>query len=95
MARDLRSIQQIVLVCQGKDCKKAGAKDVVCGVKNALKELGAHRETMILKTKCTGQCKKAPLMSVQPDNVWVTEATEKSAHAAVHACLGRKLKIVS
>ncbi|WP_249755634.1 (2Fe-2S) ferredoxin domain-containing protein [Microvenator marinus] len=95
MARDLRKIQNVVLVCQGKDCKKNGAKDVLCGVKSALKDLGAHRETMIVKTKCTGQCKKAPVMGIQPHGVWLTEGTEKSAAATIHATIGERLKIVS
>lgn len=95
MARDLRQIQNMVVVCQGKDCKSAGGKEVLDGVKSALKDLGAHKQTMIVKSKCMGQCKRAPVMSVQPDNVWVTEASEESAAATIHVSLGSHLKLVN
>ncbi|MEZ4458629.1 MAG: (2Fe-2S) ferredoxin domain-containing protein [bacterium] len=87
MARDLNRFQHVVMICQGKDCKKEGSKELAKAVKDCARELGLHRHTMIVKTKCTGSCKSAPVMCVQPSNQWVVKATPQSAADALRAAI--------
>lgn len=94
MARNLNDLKQIVMICQGKDCKKRGSKELEKAIKDCAKELGLKRDTLIVSTKCTGNCKRGPVMCVQPSNTWVTEATPKEAAAAFHAAV-TPLRLVS
>ena len=82
MARNLNDLKHIVMICQGKDCKKQGSKELAKAVKDCAKELGLQRDTLIVNTKCTGNYKRAPVMSIQPSNTWLTEATPDEAVAA-------------
>lgn len=94
MARNLNDLKQIVMICQGKDCKKRGSKELAKAVKDCAKELGLKRDTLIVNTKCTGNCKRAPVMCVQPSNTWLTEATPADA-ADAFRLVASPLRLVS
>lgn len=79
MARDLNTLQHVVMVCHGSDCKDHGAKDLAKAVKDCARELGLMRDTLVVKTKCTGACKRAPVLSIQPANIWLTKTNPKEA----------------
>jgi NADH:ubiquinone oxidoreductase subunit E len=85
MARDLNDLKHVVMVCHGSDCKHEGAKELAKAVKDCARELGLMRDTLVVKTKCTGACKRAPVMSIQPANVWLTRATPAEAIEAFRA----------
>ncbi len=85
LPKRLQRTDYVVLVCEGKDCKKQGAKDVRKALKNHVKAKGLKRSVLILKTKCTGNCKRAPVCGFNPGNVWVVEATPKTACEAFDA----------
>jgi NADH:ubiquinone oxidoreductase subunit E len=70
-------IEQVVLVCNGKDCKKRGAKELRRTARSTLREMGKRRSTHIVQTKCNGFCKLAPIVSIQPHNVWLSETDEE------------------
>ena len=48
-------------------------------LKDLIKEKGLKDEVEIVKTECTDRCKFAPILSVQPANVWLREYSEKDA----------------
>ncbi|MFU8805115.1 MAG: (2Fe-2S) ferredoxin domain-containing protein [Bradymonadaceae bacterium] len=81
-------IEHVLLVCYGSDCKKNGARDVFQAAKGCVRDLGRKRSTHIVKTKCNGMCKQGPIISHQPSNTWVTEATAETARGLIRDKLG-------
>ena len=79
--KQVEDIKAVVLVCHGSDCKKKGAKGLAKAARGCLRELGHKRSALVVRTKCNGFCKKAPLVSLQPQNAWVVEADEKGVIA--------------
>ena len=61
-----------VFCCQGSDCTKAGAKEILKEFRDEIKDSGLKRRTHIVKTQCAGLCKCAPVVAVfaeQPQGV--------------------------
>jgi len=58
-----------IFVCAGKDCKKAGAKELEKSFTIELKEKGLSKSVKILNCKCTDRCKEAPVAIV--NNHWL------------------------
>lgn len=77
--KKIERIERLVLVCNGSDCKKKGAKGIRKALKRASKDEGIFRSTHICKTKCNGFCKAAPIVGFSPGNVWLTDTDEESA----------------
>ena len=73
----------MVVICNGSDCKKAGAKALRKTAKSKLRELGLNKQSIIVKTKCTGNCKRAPVACVQPLNRWLFKVDEEDLIAAI------------
>ena len=53
-------------------------------LKHLLKQEDMKDEVEIVKTECTDRCKFAPVLSVQPVNVWLKEYSEKDASKIIH-----------
>ena len=83
MARDLENVHTVILVCHGSDCKKAGAKKLAKAARECARTAGKRKETMVIRTRCTGQCKRAPIVSLQPQRIWLTDTTEDDLHHAL------------
>jgi NADH:ubiquinone oxidoreductase subunit E len=77
--KKLNRIERIVLVCNGSDCKKKGAKSLRKALKKAAKDEGVFRSTHICKTKCNGFCKGAPIVGFSPANEWLMKTDEDEA----------------
>lgn len=71
--------EKAIYVCVGSKCGKRGGKDMCKELKDLIKEKGLKDEVEIVKTECTDRCKYAPVLSVQPANVWLREYSEKDA----------------
>ena len=89
MARDVDGIERTVMVCHGSDCKKGGAKKLDREARNCLKSLGAQKQTLLVRTLCTGLCKQGPIVSIQPCNTWITHATGKRVTKRLVAAFAR------
>ncbi len=87
MAKNPTDIQNVVMICNGSDCKKRGAKEIGKALRGCAREHGCKKSTMFVRTKCTGLCKNAPVVCVQPNNKWVTKATPEKAILALQAAL--------
>lgn len=83
MPKNLERAELFVVICQGSDCKKAGAKSLVRQAKRTLKEHKAMRQVTILKTKCTGNCKRAAICGLVPGGPWLEEAEEADLERAL------------
>jgi NADH:ubiquinone oxidoreductase subunit E len=77
--------QQFLFVCNGKDCKKGGCKEIEKAVKSELKQKKQQKALKIIKTKCTGKCKKAPVVIAK--NQWMTEMNVKKTLEVVNLML--------
>ena len=67
MTRNLTRSNMFVLICQGSDCKKAGAKTLTTAAKKHLRARDAHKESLVLKLNC----KRAPICGILPQQVWI------------------------
>lgn len=52
--------RQLIFVCTGSDCKKAGAKKLLKELKEALNAPDRKGKYKLIKTKCLDRCKTAP-----------------------------------
>jgi NADH:ubiquinone oxidoreductase subunit E len=84
--RDVSKIQNVVMTCNGSDCRKRGSKELGRCARRIARDLGARKSTMFLQTKCAGLCKQAPVVVVQ--NEVVVKADEKSVTRAIQRHLG-------
>ena len=71
--------EKAIYVCVGSKCGKRGGKDMCKELKHLIKENGLKDTVEIVKTECTDRCKFAPVLSVQPANVWLKEYDERDA----------------
>lgn len=78
----------MVLVCHGSDCRKNGAKKIRTEAKDTIRALGLQKECMLVRSRCTGHCKQAPIACIQPANVWIENASEKKLAKAIKQELG-------
>ena len=80
MSKNLQRAEIIVAICQGGDCKKAGAKGLRRDAKQQLRDAGLLRRSIVLGMKCTGNCKRAPICGVLPQGGWIERADDASLH---------------
>jgi NADH:ubiquinone oxidoreductase subunit E len=69
--------ERVIYICQGSKCSKRGGKDIYKSIKAYLKYTGKKDQLEIIKVECSDRCKFAPVLSIQPDNIWLKECTEK------------------
>jgi NADH:ubiquinone oxidoreductase subunit E len=66
---------KVIFICDGKKCGNY-SKDIRKGFKELIKENGLKKEIDLQYTDCTGNCKLAPVISMQPANIWIGELEE-------------------
>lgn len=80
-----------LLLCAGIRCKARGADAVAAAVAEELRARSAQDEdVLVTRTLCQYPCNAAPIISVYPDNIWLTTATPDSARALVARLLDRQ-----
>jgi len=77
--------KHFIYICNGGDCKKKGAKDLLKACAKDLKSKGLTKVTKQIKTQCTGRCKEAPVMLVKDH--WLTRVKTKDVPAVLTSCL--------
>ncbi len=77
--------------CQGSDCTKAGAKEILKQLKTEVRDCGLKKNTHIVKTECAGLCKCGPVIAVFADQekgvqplVWYGKVKLKDATRIVN-----------
>ncbi|QCR24703.1 (2Fe-2S) ferredoxin domain-containing protein [Pontibacter sp. SGAir0037] len=82
MSKAFKTPEKVIYVCTGSKCKKKGGKDIGKALRSMIKDMGLKDQVEIIKTECTDRCDYAPVMSFQPDNVWLKQTTEFEAKQA-------------
>ncbi len=85
----IEDIQRIVMICHGKDCKKAGARKLRDCARERLRDHGLRKNTLIARTHCNGLCKQAPVVCLQPANVWLSQTSPRQLQRAIDDHLAR------
>jgi NADH:ubiquinone oxidoreductase subunit E len=71
--------EKAIYVCTGSKCGKKGGKAICKELRDLIKENGLKDEVEVIKTECTDRCKFAPILSIQPANIWLKEYDERDA----------------
>ncbi|MGB3682813.1 MAG: (2Fe-2S) ferredoxin domain-containing protein [Rubrobacteraceae bacterium] len=66
----MRDYDSHVLVCEGGDCKKRGAKDTRRALKDGLRAAGMNGDVRVDCVDCLGFCKHGPNVVVYPSGTW-------------------------
>ncbi|MEE1900202.1 (2Fe-2S) ferredoxin domain-containing protein [Flavobacterium rakeshii] len=75
--------EKVIFMCDGKKCGRYNKSLRKC-FKEELKEAGLKKDVDIVRMECTDNCKQAPVMCLQPQNVWLAEVNEKGVKEIVN-----------
>jgi NADH:ubiquinone oxidoreductase subunit E len=75
-------------ICTGSKCSKRGSKDMYKHLRAYLKKEGLD-DIELIATECRDRCKYAPVMAVQPHNIWLKEYTAKEVIKVLEKITGR------
>ena len=75
--KKLDAPEKVIYVCDGKKCGRY-SKEIRKGFKIAVKECGLKGNVQVVRMDCSDNCKNAPVVSLQPQNVWMGEVDEKN-----------------
>ena len=67
---------QVIYICTGSKCKKRGGKELCKLFRDQAKSAGLKNTVEIIKTDCTDRCDFAPVLSFQPQNIWLHHVAE-------------------
>lgn len=81
MGKDYSKVENFLFICNGSDCKSSGAKELEKMFSYELKYRGLKDKTVIIKTKCTGRCKEAPVVIVNEN--WLTKVKPRNVEDIV------------
>lgn len=79
MSKPFNIPSQVLYICTGSKCKKRGGKELCKLFRDQVKSSGLKDTVEIIKTDCTDRCKFAPVMSIQPQNIWLHDVSEYQA----------------
>lgn len=79
MEKDLSKIQKTIYLCNGTSCTNKGAEENITALRNALTENNLNDEVHTIRTKCSGFCKKGPIIGIQPENTWYQQMSEEKS----------------
>ncbi len=89
---DVGAHRHQVLVCRGPRCTAQGSEQTVRAMVLALMEHGlGDDDVLLVHTGCQSPCNQAPVVNVQPDDVWygAVDGTAAAAIVAEHLVSGR------
>jgi len=82
MCKKTNKINNVVMICNGSDCKKKGGKELYKTCRQKLKQLGRSNESLVVRTECTGLCKQAPVVCIGGQKI-LTAASTKTLRAGL------------
>ena len=89
MSKVFKIPQQVIYVCTGSKCKKKGGKEISKLFRSISKAAGYKDTVEIIRTDCTDRCKFAPVMSFQPQNIWLHDVNEAMAGQLFNQYIGQ------
>lgn len=78
----------IFYVCCGSKCKKRGGKHLYKQLKSSVKEKHLKQKAQVIKTGCTDNCKRGPVVVIMPKNEWNFEVNEEEATLLLEKVVG-------
>ncbi|BDD04052.1 (2Fe-2S) ferredoxin domain-containing protein [Aureibacter tunicatorum] len=84
--------EHIVYVCVGSKCKGKLKTAFLKPFESALKKSEYKKEVKIIKTACTGNCKHAPVVCLQPENKWYSQSDGSTVEKIFKKIKKRKVK---
>lgn len=75
--KKLDAPEKVIYVCAGKKCGRY-SKEIRKGFRVEVKECGLKNEVDVVRMDCSDNCKHAPVVSIQPANLWIGEVEEKN-----------------
>lgn len=92
-ASRIPDVARVALVCLGPRCAQAGGFDIYDRLRRRFgphKPDGLNDEPLLcLRTNCQGPCNFAPLVAVQPDNIWYGQLSPEGIDRIADEHLGR------
>lgn len=82
MSKSFNTPDKIIYVCTGSKCKKKGGKELGKMLRSMIKDAGLDDRAEVVKTDCTDRCDFAPVICLQPANIWLAQTNEEKAKAA-------------
>ncbi|MDQ2079820.1 copper chaperone PCu(A)C [Xanthobacteraceae bacterium Astr-EGSB] len=86
-----------VFVCLGPRCTEAGAWELMARLRAAVKREGLDKagpaRTLVCRSACLWPCNQAPVMIVQPDNVWYGRVTSDDVDTIVQSHLVERVPV--
>ena len=81
---DVTGHQRQVLICRGPRCTARGSEESMRALILGLMEAGlSDQDVLITHTGCQFPCNQAPVVSVQPDDVWYGDVDPHTAREIV------------
>ena len=80
--------EKVIFICDGKKCSKHN-NDLHKSFKRELKDAGLKKHVELIFTDCTDKCKYAPVVCLQPQNVWIGEVSEKAVPEIIEKYLNK------
>lgn len=82
---DVSGHRRQVLICRGPRCTAQGGEDTMRALVLATMEAGlGDSDLLITHTGCQFPCNQAPVVSVQPDDIWYGGVDPDTARAIAH-----------
>ncbi|MXN90689.1 (2Fe-2S) ferredoxin domain-containing protein [Flavobacterium sp. Sd200] len=75
--KKINAPEKVIFICDGKKCCRY-SNDIRKGFKELIKENGLKKQIELQYTDCTGNCKHAPVICLQPENIWLGEVEPKN-----------------
>lgn len=86
-SRNIEQLHHHLLVCQGKNCRKAGAKSLYKALNKELESRGLKKQIQTTKTKCLEQCKDKCVVIDYPEGTWYRKRSADDTEEMVDAIL--------
>jgi (2Fe-2S) ferredoxin len=80
--KKIEAPDKVIFICDGKKCGQY-SKEIRKEFRIVLKDNGLRKEVEVVKMQCSDNCKHAPVISIQPKNVWIGEVEEKNVTGIV------------
>lgn len=68
---------KVLYICTGSKCAKRGGKSLYKLMKSFGKHHHGDQDIEVVRIECTDRCDYAPVCTIQPDNIWLKEYSEK------------------
>jgi (2Fe-2S) ferredoxin len=73
---------KVIFICDGKKCGEY-CKELRKEFRVILKENGLKKQVDVVTMNCSDNCKNAPVISLQPQNIWIGEVAGKNVKGIV------------